>query len=211
MNTAGRSTRPASRPRRWTPGGTPIRRDFNRSRPPGGQPARRNAHQARFQSLSPARVRIELCSVHMNTAGRSTRSAPRPRRWTPGGTPIRRDFNRSRPPGGQPARQNAHQARFQSLSPARARIELCSVHMNTGGRSTRPAERPSGAISIGCNRPYLPGRISQQKAILGTVFWFRWHKYHGNREKIGRNGAIAHVSLAEDRFFMRFADSIRVN
>jgi hypothetical protein len=74
--------RTEQRPRRWTPGGTPARRDFQS---PALQrtgaastkvDARRHALRRDFQS--PALQRTEQ----------------RPRRWTPGGTPARRDFNR---------------------------------------------------------------------------------------------------------------------
>jgi hypothetical protein len=65
------------RPRRWTPGGTPARRDFNR------------------QPLPPTPATHLLLQLKSLLEGwHLTRTERRPRRWTPGGTPARRDFNR---------------------------------------------------------------------------------------------------------------------
>ena len=109
--------RPTLRPRRWTPGRRPIRRDFNRAlsrcadrtgqgaiRPTtrvhaGGRPAERPSGAISIAQPAPHDTR--------------------PRRWTPGGTPTRRDFNRS------------------------TCADRHCVH--AGGR---PAAGPSGAISI---------------------------------------------------------------
>ena len=97
------------------------------------------------------------------------RTEQRPRRWTPGGTPARRDFQ-------SPALQrHARTARFPIASPSAARphgamsIASPSAERPHGaifnrqprsGRSSvheggRPAERPHGAIS---NRQPLPRR-----------------------------------------------------
>ncbi|MFZ2517140.1 MAG: hypothetical protein WA089_00410, partial [Anaerolineae bacterium] len=70
--------RPGLRPRRWTPGGTPVRCDFNRQPTPPTSiastqvDARRNAREVRFQS--PTGV-ADQHRVHA-------------------GGPTRRDFNR---------------------------------------------------------------------------------------------------------------------
>jgi hypothetical protein len=109
--------RTGRRPRRWTPGGTPPRRDFNRqpfsgrssvheggrpaARPHGaifnrqpfsGTPARRDFNRQPFPLTPATHLLLQLKSLlegwHLTRTGR------RPRRWTPGGTPARRDVNR---------------------------------------------------------------------------------------------------------------------
>ena len=78
----------------------------------------------------------------------------RPRRWTPGGTPARRDFNRQ-PFSETPARRDVNRQPFSAQG---------SVH--EGGRDSvreggRPAERPHGAISIASSSAARPrGAIS---------------------------------------------------
>jgi hypothetical protein len=133
--------RPRSRPRRWTPGGTPIRCDFNRRPPPRRRPA-----------LRPRRMGVRR---RMNSGRRGVpprgRPAPTAPTAPPGETPVRCDFNRRRagtprcvhavwgragrmnsgrtgvPPRGRPAptaiastpvdaRRNGRQVRFQSLN-----------------------------------------------------------------------------------------------
>jgi len=77
--------RTEQRPRRWTPGGTPARRDVNRQ-PFSGTPPRRDVNR---QPLTPA-ARCQSPALQ--------RTEQRPRRWTPGGTPARRDFQSPAPP-----------------------------------------------------------------------------------------------------------------
>jgi hypothetical protein len=140
--------RTGQRPRRWTPGGTPARRDFQSPAPPPAerphgaisnrQPLpRRNARAARFPIASPspggtpARRDFQSPAPPRRNARAARCQSPapqrtgqRPRRWTPGGTPARRDVNRQPLP-----RRNARAARCQSPAPPLA-------------------ERPRGAMSI---------------------------------------------------------------
>ncbi len=93
--------------------------------------ARRHAPTARFQSLALQRharaARFPIADLSPRRTGR------RPRRWTPGGTPPRRDFNRQ-PFSGTPAQCDVNRQPRGAQSSVRE-----------GGR---PAARPRGAISI---------------------------------------------------------------
>jgi hypothetical protein len=133
------------RPRRWTPGGTPARRDVNRQ-PFSGTPARRD-----FQS--PALQRTEQ----------------RPRRWTPGGTPPRRDVNRQ-PFSGTPARRD-FQSLASHLTPADGATST-KVDARRHARAARfPIASPSadGAASTKVDaRRHAPRRDFQSPALQRT-------------------------------------------
>ena len=86
-----------SRPRRWTPGGTPVGRDFNRPAPdPLAAECRDVACNVSTPS-PPSRGHGLKPLYGRGHPAPTTGRRSRPRRWTPSGTPCSRDFNRPAP------------------------------------------------------------------------------------------------------------------
>ena len=198
--------RTGQRPRRWTPGGTPPRRDFQSPAPsPAERPhgamsianpslsqtrqppcaaadgaastkadARRNARTARCQSPAPSpaerpRGAMSIASPSPLTLANHRspqRTGQRPRRWTPGGTPARRDVNRQPLP-----RRNARTVRCQSPAPPSVKPANHRVPQRTG---QRPRRRTPGGTPArrDVNRQPFPsqGWIFRQAPVCHLPF-----------------------------------------
>ena len=146
--------RTGQRPRRRTPGGTPARRDFQS---PAPSPAERPRGAMSIASPSPLTL-----ANHRSPQ----RTGQRPRRWTPGGTPARRDVNRQPLP-----RRNARTVRCQSPAPPSVKPANHRVPQRTG---QRPRRRTPGGTPArrDVNRQPFPsqGWIFRQAPVCHLPF-----------------------------------------